>query len=561
MAKSAVVWSCAHASPDVSNERFDWLSKLIQDIKPDYTIDLGDGADMQSLNSYDSKYPQAIVSQSYERDIEAYNDSQDRLWGPYKHSKKRRPFRIGLEGNHCVPESTEVLTAHAGWVPIPEVKVDQMVMTMSGWQPVREVFSRQYKGDLYKFGDRSVVSYVTEGHRVYYYTSGGNLTVTLAKDAPVSLDLPVSTVTGSGIPVTDAQLRFNAVAMTDSYHSKDGRRLAFYQSGEKADTIEQIIKDAGVEYRKKVRGRAPTSICGKVLKSTQTAYEFHMLKPSWCVQDNASIPDWTFDLTEAQFEVLLETLIFCDGTIPTRATNSRVFYGKKEICDDLQAVLVTKGYRASLSEYRVGQWRVNITKTHKTRAIKQNLGEYAGKVWCISVDAKNFLMRQDNKAVFTGNCHRIKKAVALDPRLEGTKYGVSFKHLQTDHWFDEYHEYDNSAPAIVDYDGILYSHFFSSGNFGSAMSGIHHAYGLLQKLNRSATCGHSHKRSIYFKDSAYPDPLIGLVAGHFKGKDEAWAGQANREWWGGVIIKRNIENGWYDPTFVSMEALKKEYGA
>ena len=258
MGKTAIVWTCAHASPDVSNERFDWLSKLIQDVKPDYTVDLGDGADMRSLNSYDSRYPQAIVTQSYEQDIEAYNDSQERLWGHYKVSKKRRPVRIGFEGNHE---------------------------------------------------------------------------------------------------------------------------------------------------------------------------------------------------------------------------------------------------------------------------------------------------------------NRIKKAVALDPRLEGTKYGVSFKHLQTDYWFDEYHEYDNSAPNIVDYDGVLYSHFFSSGNFGSAMSGIHHAYGLLQKLNRSATCGHSHKRSIYFKDSAYPNPLIGLVAGHFKGKDEAWAGQANREWWGGVIIKRNIQDGWYDPTFVSMETLKKEYGS
>lgn len=254
--KTAIVWTCAHASPEVSNERFDWLGSLIEDIKPDYVVDLGDGADMRSLNTYDTRYPQAIVTQSYEADIECYNEAMDRIWGRYRISKKKRPFRIGFEGNHE---------------------------------------------------------------------------------------------------------------------------------------------------------------------------------------------------------------------------------------------------------------------------------------------------------------HRIKKALAHDPRLEGQKYGVSFKHLQTDYWFDEYHHYDNGGPAIADYDGVSYAHYFSAGNFGSAMSGIHHAYGLLQKRNHSSTCGHSHKRSVYFKDDAHPTPIIGLVAGCFKGAEETWAGQSNKDWWKGVVIKREISKGCYEPEFVSLERLRKAY--
>jgi len=258
MSRTAIVWSCAHAKPEDSNERFDWLARLIYDVKPDYCIDLGDGADMCSLNSYDTRYPKAIVSQSYEADIEAYNDSQERLRRLFKKNKRKRPYWIGLEGNHC--------------------------------------------------------------------------------------------------------------------------------------------------------------------------------------------------------------------------------------------------------------WR-------------------------------------------------IKKAIAHDPRLEGQRYGISFSHLQTDYWFDEYHEYHNSAPAVVDYDGISYAHFFSSGNYGTPVSGLHHAYTLLQNRNHSSTCGHSHKRGIYFKDSAHPRPLIGLVAGCFKGGEESWAGQANDSWWKGVVIKREIENGVYEPQFVSMDTLKKTYGS
>lgn len=256
MSKTAIVYTCAHADPDCSNERFSWLGDLIQDIKPDYVVDLGDGADMRSLNTYDTRYPQAIVSQSYQKDIESYNDAQSRIWDRYSISKKRRPFRIGFEGNHE---------------------------------------------------------------------------------------------------------------------------------------------------------------------------------------------------------------------------------------------------------------------------------------------------------------NRIKKAILTDPRLEGEKFGISFSHLQTDHWFDEYHPYVNGAPAIADYDGVSYAHYFSSGNYGAAISGTHHAYTILSHRNHSSTCGHSHKRSIYFKDQSHPNPIIGLVAGCFKGKDESWAGQANNSWWKGVIIKRNIENGWYDPQFISMEALQKEY--
>jgi len=256
--KTAVVWTCSHDRPEVSQDRFKWLGALIEDVKPDYCVDLGDGAEMASLNSFDSRYPQAIVSQNYEADIESYNKAQDILWGRYKKAKKKRPYRIGFQGNH---ES------------------------------------------------------------------------------------------------------------------------------------------------------------------------------------------------------------------------------------------------------------------------------------------------------------RIDRAIKHDPRLEGNKHGISFSHLNTDHWFDDYHKYENGGPAIADYDGVSYAHFFSSGNMGSAMSGVHHGYGLLGLRATSATCGHSHKRSVYFKDGVGQSGkgMIGLVAGCFKGAKESWAGQ-QADWWKGVLVKRNISGGMYDPEWVSIEALEREYG-
>ena len=144
--------------------------------------------------------------------------------------------------------------------------------------------------------------------------------------------------------------------------------------------------------------------------------------------------------------------------------------------------------------------------------------------------------------------------------MEGTKYGISFNHLNTEKWFDEYHQYEYGAPRIHNYDGVDYAHFVGAGNFGRAISGTHHAYGLIQNRYRSCTVGHSHKRDMYFKDGVGTRGAIGLVAGCYKGAKETWAGQANMDWWKGVVVKRQIEDGYYEPEFVGLDTLRKEYG-
>lgn len=98
--KTVIVFSCAHADPSASNNRFLWLGELIYDINPNYVVDLGDCADMRSLNSYDGKYPQAVVSQNYQSDIECYNDAQEKLRHKPNQRKYKRSSWIGFEGNH-----------------------------------------------------------------------------------------------------------------------------------------------------------------------------------------------------------------------------------------------------------------------------------------------------------------------------------------------------------------------------------------------------------------------------------------------------------------------------
>lgn len=88
-----------HAHPDFGNERADWLGKLIKDLKPDTVICIGDLWDLHSLSDFE-KGKASFVGRSYEKDIEAGLDFNDRLWHPLKKAKKGMPKRYFFEGNH-----------------------------------------------------------------------------------------------------------------------------------------------------------------------------------------------------------------------------------------------------------------------------------------------------------------------------------------------------------------------------------------------------------------------------------------------------------------------------
>lgn len=99
MSKTVLVLPDQHSHPDFDNSRADLAGRFIKDLKPDVVVNMGDAADMQSLCHYD-KGKASFYQQSYQRDIEAHLDFQERLWAPVKRSKKKRPYSIVLVGNH-----------------------------------------------------------------------------------------------------------------------------------------------------------------------------------------------------------------------------------------------------------------------------------------------------------------------------------------------------------------------------------------------------------------------------------------------------------------------------
>lgn len=88
-----------HATPGKSNRRAEWIGRLINDVKPDVVVNLGDTADMASLCSYD-RGKKSFIGRTYAKDIEVHGDFQERLWNTVRKSKRKLPRRVTLIGNH-----------------------------------------------------------------------------------------------------------------------------------------------------------------------------------------------------------------------------------------------------------------------------------------------------------------------------------------------------------------------------------------------------------------------------------------------------------------------------
>lgn len=99
MSKTHLVIPDSHASPEHHNDRFEWLGKLILDLKPDVVVNIGDHADMSSLSAYD-KGKASFHGRNYAADIESALDAHEKTWYPIRRSKKKLPRRIIIEGNH-----------------------------------------------------------------------------------------------------------------------------------------------------------------------------------------------------------------------------------------------------------------------------------------------------------------------------------------------------------------------------------------------------------------------------------------------------------------------------
>lgn len=234
--------------------------------------------------------------------------------------------------------------------------------------------------------------------------------------------------------------------------------------------------------------------------------------------------------------------------------NKRAEWAGRLIADIKPDVVINLGDTwdmPSLSSYDRG------TKAFQGRNYRKDVDaglDFNERLWHEVKKTKRKLPR---RVMLIGNHEqRIKKAINLQPELEGA---IDFADLELERYYDEVIEYNGRSPGVTNIDGISYAHFFISGVLGKSIGGTHPAFAILQKGHGSSTAGDLHLLSYDVQTGIGGKRLQGLVAGCYQDYDADWAGEANKLWWRGVVIKRNVDNGNYDPQFVSLASLKKEY--
>lgn len=149
---------------------------------------------------------------------------------------------------------------------------------------------------------------------------------------------------------------------------------------------------------------------------------------------------------------------------------------------------------------------------------------------------------------------RITRVINEEPMLDGT---IGLEDLRNEEYWDVV------APFLepVEIDGVYYAHYFTSGVMNRAISGLHPAHKCLQTKHVSCVSGHSHLRDFAEQVKGDGTRIMSLVCGVYQDYHADYAGEANKLWWSGVCVLRNVKDGMFEHEWISINTLKERYGA
>jgi predicted MPP superfamily phosphohydrolase len=253
----------------------------------------------------------------------------------------------------------------------------------------------------------------------------------------------------------------------------------------------------------------------------------------------------------------MKHLVIPDTQVKPDNTIEHLEWAGKYAVDKKPDVIVHLGDHwdmPSLSSYDVGK------KCFEGRRYNRDIeaGIEGMRAFLKPIKKEQKRLRENKKKLWTprmvfclGNHeYRIVRAVDSDPKLDGLLSYDDFK-LEEMGW----EVYDFLAPVIVD--GVVYSHYFTSGVMGRPVSS---ARLMLQKKMMSCIQGHVQDRDIAFARKADGSAVTGIFAGIYYQHDETYLNPQTNGSWSGVWMLHEVNDGSFDEMPVSINYLRKKYG-
>ena len=146
---------------------------------------------------------------------------------------------------------------------------------------------------------------------------------------------------------------------------------------------------------------------------------------------------------------------------------------------------------------------------------------------------------------------RLERAMARDPVVAGSIMGYEDFELEKMGW--EVHDF--LEPVVID--GVAYSHYFYNPMTGRPYGG-QNIDTRLKTIGHSFTMGHQQGLGYGLRD-VLGKMQHGLVAGSCYLHDEDYKGPQGNAHWRGIVVCNQVENGSYDPMFVSLDYLCRRF--
>lgn len=343
----------------------------------------------------------------------------------------------------CLDESTEVLT-DKGWLGIDDAWDDVRAAAYDidngsvHWSDVSKLERLLGNESMFGVASPHLDIRVTADHRMvsskqthintkeHIYEP---LKFVKAEEMPHIGRIPVAgEQVVAGLPLTEHELVFIGLFMTDGNLSAQNKAISLFQSERNPQIIkliEDTLRGCGFKYGHSINSkpsnfgpRSPLHRWTISLGVSGRIKGWYNLKPyinkEWLA---------VFDgLSRDQFKALLHGLWAGDGSKTTgtydydkyESHTKTISTRRKSVADGVQSLAVRRGMRCNISKRRDGMYIMHIsddkywsvrTKASDNRPVWGLLeSNPAERVWCVTVDTGAIITRRNGKVAVVGNC-------------------------------------------------------------------------------------------------------------------------------------------------------------
>lgn len=352
---------------------------------------------------------EVLKSEEYHKFIEQLGELQK----DYRGSQLvvSHPDEKNAHDDFCLSLDTEILT-DKGFITYDKMTSDTLVASVVDGKIVyrkpTKIIHKDYCGKMYEFKSKDLALKVTENHKmlVKHRNSGcykdmlsQSLFAMPNEQRYNTLQIPVAPIQDKAdYPISDELIKQCGWFITEGWVNFDKRynskRYCFGQSIKslKYSEIQAMVKKLGLNPYIYTR------------KDGLTYWVYHKkdnaLFDSLLADGIHRIPrKWLNDFSLRQLRLLLDTLMYGDGTI-TRNTYHTASY---DLARDFQELAHKCGIKTSIR--KSGEmYNCYLMRGDCTRIKEVSVTDYNGKVWCVNVDNGYIVTRRNDKIAVTGNC-------------------------------------------------------------------------------------------------------------------------------------------------------------